>query len=184
MLWAPVAGGLEVREGEEGSRVIAGRFPYGVETELARGRFERFESRAFSTRLGDADADVHLLSGHDFSRPLASRRSGSLTLQDGEDGLAFEARISPEVAGTSHGRDTLALLSAGLSVGLSPGFRLSPGGERVERRSDGVVRTIRQAELYELSIVTRPAYSDAQVEARSWQPQRVTYSLPAAWRWR
>lgn len=181
MLYATTAGGLEVRAGEDGSQTIAGRFPYAVEAELARGRRETFAPRAF--RMSD---DVHLLSGHDYNRPLASRNAGSLTLDDSDEALMFEARISPEVAGTSHGKDTLALVAARLSVGLSPGFRLTPGGERVERRSDGVLRTVNNAELFELSIVTRPAYSTAQVEARSWQPNSniQMFTLPAAYRWR
>lgn len=182
MLYAPITGGLELRTEGDGSHTIAGRFPYGTETELQRGRFETFQSGAF--RMQD---DVHLLAQHNYAQPLASRKSGSLTLTDTDEGLAFEARISPEVADTSHGRDTLALVRAGLSVGLSPGFRLTPGGERVERRTNGVLRTVQGADLFELSIVTRPAYSSAQVEARSWEPELKEGSLPklpAAWRWR
>lgn len=163
MLYA-YAGGLEIRE-DGGTAILSGRFPYNTETELARGRFEAFASRALRS-----SADVHLLAGHDYSRPLASTGSGSMTLHDGDDALGFEARIAPTVANTSHGRDTLALVRAGLAVGLSPGFRVAADGERVERRRDGLHRTVRQAELFELSIVTRPAYSTAQVEARSWEP--------------
>lgn len=181
MLIAAIAGGLEVRAEGDGSQTIAGRFPYSTETELARGRYETFAPRAFR-----AEGDIHLLYGHDYNRPLASRRAGSLTLDDGDDALSFEARITPDVAGTSHGKDTLALVAAGLSVGLSPGFRLAPGGDRVERRSDGVLRTVSKAELFELSIVTRPAYDQAQVEARSWAPNHniPMFTLPAAYRWR
>lgn len=184
MLYAPVAGRLEVRADGDGSQIIAGRFPYGVEAELSRGRWETFAPRAFASRVSDGEADIHLLAGHDFNRPLASRRAGSLTVNDTDDGLAFEARISPEVAGTTHGRDTLALVSAGLSVGLSPGFRLSPDGEAVQRRDNGLLRTVRQAELFELSVVTRPAYESAQVEARSWELSEYTRPVPAVWRWR
>lgn len=181
MLFAPINGGLELRAEDDGTQVIAGRFPYGAEAELGRGRRETFAPGAF--RMND---DVHLLAGHDYNRPLASRRSGSLTLTDHPDGLAFEARISPDVANTTHGRDTLALVRSGLSIGLSPGFRVKPDGERVERRSDGVLRTVHGADLFELSVVTRPAYNDAQVEARSWQPDTPTATrpMPAAWRWR
>lgn len=184
MLHAPVAGGLEVRAEGDGSQIIAGRFPYGVEAELSPGRRETIAPGAFAARVNNREAEIHLLTGHDFDRPLASRRAGTLTVTDGEHGLDFEARIAPEVAGTSHGRDTLALVSAGLSVGLSPGFRLSREGESIQRRPDGVLRTIRSAELFELSVVTRPAYDQAQVEARRWQPEGRRVQVPAAWRWR
>lgn len=181
MLFAPVSGGLEVRAESDGSATISGRFPYGAETELGRGRYETFAPG--SLRAGD---DVHLLAQHDYAHPLASKRSGSLTLTDHPDGLAFEARISPDVANTTHGRDTLALVRSGLSIGLSPGFRVRPDGERVQRRSDGVLRTVHGADLFELSVVTRPAYDAAQVEARSWHVNAniQAFTLPAACRWR
>ncbi|NNC24226.1 HK97 family phage prohead protease [Salinisphaera sp. USBA-960] len=164
MLFAPVNGGLEVRGEPDGGATIAGRFPFGAEAELQRGRFETFQPGAFEYE------DVHLLASHDFAKPLASRGAGSLSVNDTDDALQFEARISPEVANTSHGRDTLALARAGLSVGLSPGFAVAPDGETVSRRDNGVLRTVRSAKLHELSVVTRPAYDAAQVEARSWDP--------------
>lgn len=179
MLFA-YAGAIEVRaDGKDA--IVAGRFPYNTETELARGRFETFAARA----LRSAPV-VHLLAGHDYGKPLASTAAGSLTLRDGDDALGFEARIAPGVADTSYGRDTLALVHAGLSVGLSPGFRVAPDGETVERRSDGVLRTVRNAELFELSIVTVPAYSAAQVEARSWLVDGVFRPMPPPlkYRWR
>lgn len=148
--------------------VIAGRFPYGVETELADGRFEVMAPGALQPR-----ADAYLLAGHDFNRPLASRSAGSFTVQSDDEALTFEARIGPEVANTSHGRDALALIRAGLAVGLSPGFRVKPDGVGITQRADGLLRTIRAAELFELSVVTRPAYGAAQVEARSWKPDHV-----------
>lgn len=181
MLFGAHNGSLELRQADDGSRIIAGRFPYG-ETELAPGRRERIAARAFAARI-EAGEDIHLLSQHDFARPLASRAAGSLTIEDRDDGLTFEARIASEIAQTGHGRDALAMIGAGLAAGLSPGFRVPEGGERIMRDRNGVMRTILRADLHELSIVTRPAYSAAQVEARSWQadaprPTRGAY----AWR--
>jgi len=127
-------------------------------------------ARAFAERVGDAQAEVHLLSGHDFGRPLASRKAGSLTLRDTEAALHFEADIPDAVANTTHGRDALALIEARLAVGLSPGFRLASGrdAESIEERDGAILRTVRRADLHELSIVTMPAYDQAQVELRSW----------------
>lgn len=160
-----VGGSIEIRAGDDGAQTIVGRFPYESETELAPGRFERFARRSLHAR-----SDAYLLAAHDFARPLASRESRTLTLTDADDALTFEARITPEVAATSHGRDALALLRAGLAAGLSPGFRVPMNGDAVERRGDAIVRTVNSAEVFELSIVTRAAYPQAQVEARSWAP--------------
>jgi HK97 family phage prohead protease len=78
----------------------------------------------------------------------------------------FEARIDP---GTTWARDFLAAHAAGLVRGLSPGFRVAPGGERIERRGNGLLRRITAGELFELSAVTVPAYPAAQIEARNWR---------------
>jgi HK97 family phage prohead protease len=109
MLWGVASGALELRQ-EAGGVRLSGRFPYGTETELVPGRFELFEARAFSGRI-EAGEDVHLLSGHDFNRPLASRQAGSLEIRETDQALEFEARIE---GGTSWATDFLAAHKAGL----------------------------------------------------------------------
>ena len=164
MLWGGNLGALEIRAEGEASRLSA-RFPYGAETALAPGRREIIASRAFAERI-EAGEDIHLLAGHDFNRPLASRAAGTLHLTDEDDALRIEATIDN---GTSWARDFLAAHGSGLIRGLSPGFRVQPGGEKIERRGAEMVRTVTSAALFELSAVTRPAYPQAQIEARSWE---------------
>jgi HK97 family phage prohead protease len=164
MLWGTPNGDLELRS-EGGATRLRAVFPYGAETELATGRYEVIASRAFAGRI-NAGEDIHLLSGHDYQKPLASRAAGTLHLTDGDDALIIDATIDD---GTTWARDFLAAHKAGLVRGLSPGFRVDNEGERIERRSNGVLRTVTSASLFELSAVTRPAYPQAQIEARSWQ---------------
>ncbi len=163
MLWGVASGALELRATDGGFR-LAGAFPYATETELAPGRSERIEARAFAERI-EAGADIHLLAGHDYDKPLASRHAGTLEIRDTDTALEFEATLSDS---TTWARDFLAAHGAGLIRGLSPGFRVPAGGERIERRGSGLLRSITRAELFEVSAVTRPAYSSAQIEARSW----------------
>jgi HK97 family phage prohead protease len=181
MLWGAASGALELRATDGGVRV-SGRFPYNVETELAPGRFEIVEPRAFAARI-EAGEDVHLLSGHDYRQPLASRAAGSLEIRETDEALEIEARIE---GGTSWAADFLAAHRAGLIRGLSPGFRVPSGGDRIERRGNGVLRRIERAELYEISTVTRPAFEAAQVEARSWaaDPLRQVVGSHHLSRWR
>ncbi|MDM7255201.1 MAG: HK97 family phage prohead protease [Paracoccus sp. (in: a-proteobacteria)] len=166
MLWGAASGALELRATESGGVRLSGRFPYATETELAPGRAERIEARAFAARI-EAGGDIHLLAGHDYAKPLASRHAGTLEIRDTDTALEFEADLS---GGTSWARDFIEAHRAGLIRGLSPGFRVPAGGERIERRGDGLVRSITRAELFELSAVTRPAYPQAQIEARCWHP--------------
>jgi len=183
MLHAATAGGIEVRRADDGGATIAGRFPYGVEARLGRfGGRERRET--FAPGALQSAGEVHLLAQHDFARPLASTRAGSLEIRHSEAALEFEARLSPAVAGTSHARDALALIEAGEATGLSPGFTVAPGGDEVRSDGDALVRTVKRAELVELSVVTRAAFAQAQVEARNWRPMTPAPARPARWRWR
>lgn len=166
MLWGGLQGGLEVRE-EGGAVRVAGRFPYDTRTELAPGYFETITRGAFASRV-NTGADVFFLSGHDFERPLASRGAGTLHMREDGDALTFEATV---VIGTSWARDFLAAHEAGLVQGLSPGFRVAKGGERVTRDGGVVHRNITAAELIEVSAVTRGAYPQAQIEARNWRAE-------------
>ena len=191
MLWGGVANGgaLELRRATDGSVKLAGRFPYGVPAVLSDGgrdgrpRKELFESRSLEYRINKPDEDIHLLVGHDYDHPLASRGTGTLSLRDTAAAVTFEATVTQAIAETTHGRDALAMIGAGLAVGISPGFRIPPeravpDAEEVEEEDPAegmaLIRTVRAALLYELSVVTRPAYPKAQIEARSWTPETVT----------
>ena len=192
-------GTLELRAGPKG-RSIRGRFPYNKWAVLSDGgtkggrpKKERFAPGAFKYSLEAPDQDIALLAGHSFDRPLASKKTGTLTFEDGKEALTFEAEISPEVAAISWVQDLFRLIEAGLSVGLSPGFRIPPPravppdeAEKIEQEivdaargmHGAILRTILQAILHELSIVTRPAYDEAQVDLRSWQPNDAGVLVP------
>lgn len=185
---------LEMRAAQGGRRAIHGRFPYNSKAVLSDGgrsgrpQKEQFAPGSFTYSL-KADADIHLLAGHSFDRPLASKNAGSLVFQDSTEALTFNATIAPEVAETSYAKDLFALIAAGLVVGLSPGFRIPPpaavppeDAETIEEEDPSlgraIIRTILQAILFELSIVTRPAYDEAQVEARNWTPSTGGVLIP------
>ncbi|NUB42866.1 HK97 family phage prohead protease [Fertoebacter nigrum] len=172
MLWGGSNGGLELRRSADGATRLRGRFPYGVATLLQGGpdrRREVFEARAFGASVADG-GDIHLLVGHDFDKPLASRAAGSLILTDDAEALTFEADLSPELRAVSYVADFLGTLAAGLVKGVSPGFRVPAGGDLVKRDGEGLMRVVRSADLVEISVVTKPAYPAAQIEARNWQP--------------
>jgi HK97 family phage prohead protease len=187
MLHGASTGKLEVRRGSDGATRLIGTFPYNLIAVLSDGgrtgrpQKETILSRAFSYRVDDPAEDIFLLVGHDFGEPLASKATGTLKLRDAADALTFEAIISRSIADTSYAKDILAAIGAGLAVGLSPGFRIPPkravpnAEEVVQEPTDpaagnhgAIIRKIREALLYELSIVTTAAYKEAQVEMRSW----------------
>lgn len=175
MLWAGGGGALEVRASADGATRLRGRFPYNKAALLSGGpsrRREVFSARAFAARI-EAGDDVLFLVHHDMDRPLASRAAGSLTLHDGDDALEIEAVLAPEMREVGYVRDFLGTLAAGLVRGLSPGFTVPEGGDQVKRDGDGLIRVVRAANLVEISAVTKPAYPEAQIEARCWRPSFV-----------
>ena len=182
MLTGFANGGLELRRAGDGSARLRGRFPYKSMAVLSDGgrsgrpRKETFAPRAFSHSVENAP-EIHLLVGHSFDKPLASRRARTLDLTDGEDALRFEATIGPEMQETTHVRDALAGVAAGLIVGISPGFRIPPErtvpnaeevSEEDPKEGRALIRTINEAILFELSLVVRPAYGETEIEARNW----------------
>lgn len=193
MLFGIHDGELELRRAPGGrQRRLSGRFPYNKRAVLSDGgrngrpRKEVIAPRAFSYRVNKPDEDIHLLVGHSYDRPLASRKAGTLELTDTDDALIFEAIITEEMERVSYVQDALAALEARLIVGISPGFRIPPqravknaetvadeGFDTANGAHNAIIRTIHQALLYELSLVTRPAYPDTelahQIEARNWQ---------------
>ncbi|HBZ42623.1 MAG TPA: hypothetical protein DEO85_00870 [Maritimibacter sp.] len=201
MLWGGHEGGLELRKRASGALALHGRFPYGKRAVLSDGgrtgrpRKEAFAPQAFAYRVERPEEDIHLLIGHSYDRPLASRGAGTLDLTDSDDALTFAATLTAEMQEVSYVRDFLAAMRAGLIVGISPGFRIPPeravpNAEKVEEENPAegtaLIRTIFAALLYELSVVTRPAYDETQIEERNWQPDRLILPVsvhPSA-RWR
>lgn len=194
---------LEERAAKSRKRRLKGRFPYGKRATMSDGgktgrpQKEEFAPRAFSYRVDREDEDIHLLIGHSYDRPIASRGAGSLSLIDRDDALTFEALIDEETQEISWVQDFFRAFAAGLVGGISPGFRLPPPRavakaeavtEEDPKLGTALIRTIFQALLYELSMVTRPAYDETEVEAEERSaggvilPTRPTIHPTSRWR--
>ena len=111
---------------------------------IARGAF---------TRSLKSRNDVKLLWNHDSSMPLASTRSGTMTLVEDERGLKVTATL-PQ---TSAGNDARELIQKSIVDAMSFGFSVPAGGDSWS--SDGNTRTLKSVRLHEVSIVAWPAYS-------------------------
>lgn len=176
--------GLELRAAGDGTRRLSGSFPYlslAVIDSGGNGRRpkkEQFAEGAFSWGLQQppSERDVHLLIGHSFDKPLASRKAGTLNFSDTKSALNFEAILTPEIQRTSWAQDFLASFQAGLVGGISPGFRVAPKEvvplpeeitDEDESLGEALIRTIFAAILFELSLVTRPAYHDTDLDLRA-----------------
>ena len=188
---------VENLEYRQRGRRLSGSFKYGsLATVRDRGRVrkETFARRAFEFAVKDPDHEIDLLVGHRFDEPLASKLSGTLLLKDSDNALTFVTELPIERAQTSWMRDTVLAVRGGLIRGISPGFRVPPATVVANAEElipepgnpDVQIRRIIQAVLFELSLVTRPAYTDSEVDLRQADPtlsilDRVT--LERHYRW-
>lgn len=112
--------------------------------------------------LEDADlSDVRCLIDHDPSKVLGRTKSETLSLKVDDEGLYFRCRL-PD---TSYSRDLYENIRLGNINQCSFGFVLDEDGDTVERRDDGLFkRTLnRIRSLFDVSVVTYPAYNDTDV---------------------
>ena len=116
---------------------------------------------AFTRALASADP-VFLLVNHDMEGiPLASTQSGTLSLRQDSTGLYMEATLDPS---NPKAQELSSAVRRGDMDKMSFAFTVSPEGQT----KDAGLRTLTDIErLYEVSVVTLPAYDSTSVGMRS-----------------
>lgn len=157
----------EVDDSEDGrSRLVgvASVFDQRAKVRLPDGRIvhEEVAPSAFNNTLNRSD--IFLLWQHDMATPLARTGAGNLNLRVTELGLEYEATL-PD---TQAARDAAVLVRSGVVNKMSFGFTVPPGGDKITVRNDGsLVRTLHDVRLWEVSLVSAPAYSGTSAAVRS-----------------
>lgn len=122
---------------------------------------ERIQPGAFKRALQNRSQEIDFLAEHDPKQVLASTRNDSLTIREDVDGLYMEARMT----NTSYGKDYFILIKDKLISSMSFGFRSLKDSWSLE---NGVnIRTVEELELYEISAVKNPAYTQSSIAARN-----------------
>ena len=115
---------------------------------------------AFKRSL-ESGQPVFLLINHDTdSLPLASTQSGTMTLSEDNVGLRMEATLDPN---NPRAVELASALERGDVNKMSFAFTIAPGGDS---RKDGL-RTLSDVNLFEVSVVTWPAYDSTEVGMRT-----------------
>lgn len=128
-------------------RSISGKIaPLGTEVGNTSAGKVIFEKGSITAAEGKT---IKLLSQHDMKKPIGSMKS----MHETADGLYASFKISASQRGT----DALILASEGLESGLSVGV------EVVKSSMKSGVMHVTAARLYEVSLVTEPAFKSAQV---------------------
>lgn len=154
----------EVRNDEGGLKVEGYAAVFEQETDIGGQFREVIMPGAFERAIGRDD--VVFLINHD-GLPLARTRSGTLELSEDKHGLKMRAELDPDDPDV---RSISGKMARGDLDKMS--FAFWPEVEEWDDSGDVPVRSITQARLYDVSIVTTPAYDGTEIGLRSLQEYR------------
>lgn len=157
---------FQTRTEETGDLYISGYFSvFNSNYELWPGATESIAETAFDGALAD---DIRCLINHETRLVLGRTKSGTLILKTDSRGLWGEVKINP------NDQDAINLyerVKRGDVDQCSFGFEILD--EEFEDRGDSVHWTIKKVKLYEVSVVTFPAYTDTNVSARKLELEEI-----------
>lgn len=156
---------VEIREDDTGEIKVAGYAAvFGEETNIGGMFTESIQRGAFKDAI--KRDDVVFLINHE-GLPLARTRSGTLKLSEDERGLYMEAMLDqsdPDV------RSIVPKMKRGDLDKMSFAFR--PVRQMWDDSTPIPRRVIQEAQLFDVSIVTTPAYDGTEIGLRSLQQFR------------
>lgn len=160
----------------DGNRYIDGYFAvFNSEYWLWDGAFETIDAGAFDL---ERDTDVRALTNHDTTLVLGRTSAGTLSLTVYERGLYGTITVN------GNDQDAVNLyerVKRGDVTQCSFGFDILD--QIMEQRADGVtVWHIRKVRLYEVSVVTFPAYEETGVQARKAELETAEKRKTEMWR--
>jgi HK97 family phage prohead protease len=159
---------LEIRSAEkEGKKHIEGIIPYDSRSVPMWGVTEIIDRAAFNKTLKDK-REVRALWNHNDSFVLGNTRSGTLELEDSDEGLICRC----ELPNTSYANDLYEIVSRGDVRTMSFGFR----PVRWSDSEDGKLRTLKEVQLDEVSYgVIYAAYpeTNSQTYMRGFMKRKI-----------
>ena len=152
---------IEIRAGTEGSSQVTEGYASIFDSPTMIGDMfqETIAKGAFAKSL-TGKADVRALFNHNWDYVLGRTKSGTLTLDEDEKGLKF--RVTPP--DTSWAKDLMISMQRGDINQCSFGFQVVRDSWNWD--VEPAQRTIQEVKLYEISIVSLPAYEDTEAYVR------------------
>lgn len=147
---------------------------FGSVYELWDGATETVAAGAFSDTL---EGDIRALIDHETRLVLGRTTAGTLELKEDEKGLWGRVKINP------NDQDAMNLyerVKRGDVDQCSFGFDILD--EETEVDGSNVKWTIRKVKLYEVSVVTFPAYEETSVTARKQDLAEIQKRKNEAWK--
>lgn len=167
---------FNTRDDGEGKKYIEGYFAvFNSNYQLWEGASESVAPGAFDNTLGD---DVRALIDHDSRLVLGRNTAHTLELRQDEHGLWGSIEINPN---DQDALNLYARVQRGDVDQCSFGFDIVREDYEVLANGD-VHWTIREVKLYEVSVVTFPAYESTSVKARAKDLEEIRSRQTEAWR--
>ncbi len=162
--------GLETRgDGDEQRTMVGHAALFNNVTNIGNWYREQIAPGAFATAI--KEDDVRALVDHEPSRILGRNTAGTLSLREDKKGLLVE--ITPP--DTQLARDLIVSMERGDVTQMSFAFtvRSQKWDDLDDEESNELpMRTLLDVRLYDVSVVTYPAYPDTEVGVRSLQAAR------------
>lgn len=166
---------FKTRSDEDGKPYISGYFSvFNSEYEIWPGAVEMVAETAFDEALS---ADIRCLIDHETRLVLGRNKAGTLELKTDSRGLWGEVEINPK------DQDAMNLyerVKRGDVDQCSFGFEILD--EEFQDLGDTVRWIIRKVKLYEVSVVTFPAYEETSVTARKQQLGEIRKRSLEVWK--
>lgn len=168
---------FEIRSDEDGKLYISGYFAvFNSEYEIWPGAVEIIAETAFDEALS---ADIRCLIDHETRLVLGRNKAGTLTLKVDSRGLWGEVEINPK---DQDAMNLYVRVQRGDVDQCSFGFDIID--EEFQDLGETVRWIIRKVKLYEVSIVTFPAYEETSVTARRRELGEIRKRKIEAWKQR
>lgn len=161
----------EIRQDADGIKVEGYAAVFEQETDIGGHFREKIERGAFSEAIGRDD--VVFLINHE-GLPLARTRSGTLKLEQDDHGLKISTTLDaddPDV------KSIAGKMKRGDLDKMS--FAFWPEVQEWDESQDPPLRTISKASLFDVSIVTTPAYDGTEIALRNMAAARKPRDMTA-----
>lgn len=163
----------EIRADETGVKVSGYAAVFGQEADIGGHFREVIQRGAFGPALARGDDVIFVLNHGD--EPLARTRSGTLKLEEDERGLHMETSLDPEDP------DVQRLVSKMRRGDLDKmSFKFRATVQVWDESQEPPLRTVKEVELYDVSIVASPAYGGTEIGLRSLEKHRKSQNFRAA----
>ena len=170
-----VPSAFETRADDDGMYIEGYFSVFNSNYEIYPGCTESVAPEAFNNTLG---GDIKALCDHDTRLVLGRNKAGTLELRVDTHGLWGRIKINPN---DSDAVNLYERVKRGDVDQCSFGFDIVR--EESDFRDDGSVHfTIREVELFEVSVVTFPAYSETSVSARKRDVAEIQKRKLDAWK--